>query len=41
MEPNMDYIDLEIGDRTVVYSVQSFYVSVVDFGEAILKSDTD
>jgi len=41
MEPNMDRLDLEIGDRTVVYSVQALYFSLVDFGEAILKSDTD
>ena len=31
----------QIGDKTVVYSVRALYYSLVDYGEAILKSEID
>lgn len=41
LEPNPDRMDLEIGDRTVVYTVQALYNSLVDYGEATVRSDVN
>jgi len=40
-EPNYDRSALNIGDRTIVYTVESLYYSLVDYGEALIRSDVD
>lgn len=40
-EPNFDRQEKSIGDRTIVYTVDAFYYSLVDCGEAIVRSSVD
>ena len=33
--------DLDAGERTIVYTVHALYYSLVDYGEALVRSDVD
>jgi hypothetical protein len=40
-EPTNEREWREIGDRTVIYTVNALYTSLVDYGEATIRSDVD
>ncbi len=40
-EPNWDREDRDIGDRTVCHTVNALYNTLVDYGEAIIRSEVD
>ncbi|HWR64194.1 MAG TPA: hypothetical protein VN365_07330 [Candidatus Thermoplasmatota archaeon] len=40
-ESSGERVDLVVGDRTVCYMVGSLYHSLVDYGEALIRSDVD
>lgn len=40
-EPNWDREERDIGDRTVCHSVNALYSSLVDYGEAVVRTEVD
>jgi hypothetical protein len=40
-DPTYDRAELNIGERTVVFTIDALYYTLVDFGEALIRTDVD